>query len=232
MKNILLVEDSKEIFQQVNAALSSIVNIQWAQDLQKARDFLETSKFEMILLDVELPDGNGVEFCSEIISTDPKASVFFLSAHGELPDKVIGFTAGAEDYITKPFQSLELKARVEAKLKKRSLLEEKESSYTWKELEVYPSRQEVFVKTGDDRTAIDLTSLEFKILGLMCEREGEVLSRDYLLNEIWGKDVHIYQRSVDTHVSKLRRKMGDAASVIESVHGVGYKFNPHPLTAR
>ena len=228
MHQILLIEDSKEVFNQVNAGLSGIAQIHWAASLAEGRDFVAENPVSLVLLDVELPDGSGVDLCNEFQSEYPAMPVFFLSAHAELPEKVMGFAAGAEDYITKPFQTMELKARVEAKLRKIDSINSSRSDFSWQELEVLRSRQEVFVKEAKERKSIPLTALEFKILSYFCDRPGEVIHRDDILNEVWGTDVHVYPRSVDTHVSKLRRKIKPADSTIKSVHGVGYKFEPTP----
>ncbi len=99
----------------------------------------------------------------------------------------------------------------------------------WKELQINKTRQEVLVLNGNEFEKTDLTSLEFKILMYFASRPGEVIIRDQMLNDIWGEDIHVNHRSVDTHVSKLRKKLGPVAQIVESIHGSGYKFNPTPL---
>ncbi len=226
MEKVLLVEDSKEVFAQVKLALGNEVSLDWVETLSSARDFVSEKEVHLILLDVELPDGNGVDLCNEFQSEYPQLPIFFLSAHSELPELIMGFSAGADDYIAKPFSSLELKARVLAKLKKVKLLQESQSNHEWKPLKVYRNRQEVFVDCDGVDKKVELTALEFKILSYFCDHVGVVIPRDQMLNEIWGENIHIYPRSVDTHVSKLRKKLGDASSTIKSVHGVGYRFEP------
>ncbi|MCB0407148.1 MAG: response regulator transcription factor [Bdellovibrionales bacterium] len=229
MHNVLLVEDSREIFEQVKAALGSSVKVLWVETVKDARDMVGKNNISLVLLDVELPDGSGVDLCSEFQANYPQLPVFLLTAHKQLPEKVMGFTAGAEDYITKPFESMELRARVEAKLRKLEVVKQSKLNMEWKELEVLLTRQEVFVHGDKGKEKADLTALEFKILTYFCHHLGEVIPRDQMLNEIWGENIHIYPRSVDTHVSKLRRKLGSAVDVIKSIHGVGYKFDPTPL---
>jgi len=138
----------------------------------------------------------------------------------------MGFSAGADDYITKPFNPLELKARVEAKLKKQLILKHTQDVMEWDKLKINKSSQTVEIIENGDFVPAELTALEFKILTYFASRTGEVIERNAMLDEIWGKDVHVYSRSVDTHVSKLRKKLGEAAVLVESVHGVGYKFTP------
>jgi len=231
MHKLLVVEDSKEVYQMVNNALSSFCSIDWASNLEEAKKFLHEVEYELVLLDIELPDGNGVDFCQEISSSKPTLPIFFLSAHSELSDKIMGFAAGADDYITKPFNKLELKARVVSKLKKIALLLNTADLLKWREIEIDKNSQEVFVfDDKSEKHSVDLTTLEFKILIYLSNKPGDVISRDDIMDSIWGKDVFVYSRSVDTHISKLRKKLGMASSIIESIHGVGYKFKPTQVT--
>ncbi|NCN41531.1 response regulator transcription factor [bacterium] len=234
MKQILLVEDSQEIFQVVRSALDSLGRIVWAPNLETARKELGSKDFELILLDVGLPDGSGFDFCQEISATQKgkNVPVLFLTAHDEISEKLMGFSAGGDDYITKPFSPLELKARVEARLRTISKLKAADSdSLRWKELELLKSKQQVFLYYPSGQQVADLTSIEFKLMMLFAQRPEEVVLRDDILNEVWGEDVHVYSRSVDTHVSKLRKKLGDHSDLIQSVHGRGYRFVPTKLDA-
>lgn len=224
MHKVLLVEDSREIFTIVRQSLSSIADLEWTESVNGARALLEANKYDLILLDIELPDGNGIRFCSEINMKNPKQSIFFLTSHQDLSEKVLGFTAGADDYITKPFESLELRARVENKLKKVQLDQKLSNVLEWEGLIIDKNKQLVKVLIKGVFKPIDLTHLEFKLLTYLADKEENVIPRDEILNDIWGEDVHVYSRSVDTHVSKLRRKLGPASPYIQSVHGTGYKF--------
>lgn len=232
MKQILLVEDSQEIFHVVRSALESIGRLVWAPNVATAKKELASKDFDLILLDVELPDGSGFDFCQEITSgpLGKKTPILFLTAHGEMSEKLMGFSAGGDDYITKPFSPLELKARVEARLRTISQLKVDGDSYRWKELELLKSKQQVLLYTNGGSEISDLTSIEFKMMMLFAQRPEEVVLRDEILNEVWGEDVHVYSRSVDTHVSKLRKKLGPHSELIESVHGRGYRFVPTSLT--
>lgn len=228
MKNsILLVEDSKEIFRMVSQAVSGpLTELDWVETVAEAEKAIEKHSYDIMLLDIELPDGNGLELCSKIQSKNPEQPIFFLTSHSDLSEKVLGFSAGADDYITKPFNPLELKARVEAKLKKIEVLKRSADFLRWKEIEINKASQEVKVSNDGSFEEIDLTALEFKLLTYFANRKGDVIERDAMLNDIWGEDVHVYSRSVDTHVSKLRKKLGPVSHIIESVHGAGYKFSP------
>ncbi len=226
MNQILLVEDSKEIYQMVAQSTLQIAELTWAKSIEEARASLTTRSFDLLILDVELPDGNGIEFCSSIQATHPHILVFFLSSHTNLSEKVLGFSAGADDYISKPFSPLELRARLEARLRKNKQQAVTSDSFKWKELLISKSRQEVFIVEKNGNLKLELTALEFKLLMYFANRPGEVIAREEILNDIWGEDIHVYQRSVDTHVSKLRKKLGSVSHILESVHGSGYKFNP------
>lgn len=226
MKKILLVEDSEEIYQMVLMSVQSIAEITWAPNLTEARALSSHKDFHLLLLDRELPDGNGLTFCAEILQNNPLLPIFFITAQNSLSDKVLGLSAGADDYITKPFDPLELRARIESRLKKNELLMFNSDRLQWPTLQIQKSSQEVKVLKEQQWVIVELTALEFKILMYFVHRLNQVVSREIMLNDIWGVNTHVYSRSVDTHVSKLRRKLGDASDVIESVHGVGYKFNP------
>ncbi len=226
MKRILLVEDCEEVHVMVVQALQSIAEVVWAANLATAREMMKQSNFDVFLLDVELPDGQGFDLCTTIQSLNPHSPIFFLTAHSELSDKIMGFAVGADDYITKPFYPIELRARIEARLKKMDLLKFTSDVMKWKFLTINKARQEVHVTEGVKQIKVDLTSLEFKLLTYLANRPHEVIHRDELLNQLWGTDVHVYARSVDTHVSKLRKKLGNSSRSIQSVHGTGYKFAP------
>ncbi|MBC86091.1 MAG: hypothetical protein CL677_02840 [Bdellovibrionaceae bacterium] len=225
MQTVLLVEDSKEVFTMVKQAIGSIVDLHWVESIDTARDKLNED-LSLILLDIELPDGSGVDFCTEVQASFPDLPIFFLTSHDDLSDKVLGFSAGADDYITKPFQPLELKARVESRLKKEATRKQSTELLKWVEIEIDKNCQEVKILNEGVYEKIDLTALEFKLLTYFAGQEGHVIPRDKVLDDIWGKDVHIYSRSVDTHVSKLRKKLGPVSHIIQSVHGAGYKFSP------
>jgi DNA-binding response OmpR family regulator len=227
MHKALLVEDNKEVFQMVQQAIGSVTDLDWVQTIADAEKILSSNNnFHLFLLDIELPDGNGIDLCSKLQYLKPNIPIFFLTSHTDLSEKVLGFSAGAEDFISKPFLPLELKARVEAKLKKMDLVKQSSDILKWKELVIYKNRQEVSVLNGANYQKIELTAIEFKLLLLLANQPFEVISRDQFLSSIWGDDVHVYSRSVDTHISKLKKKLGPAATTIEAVHGVGYKFVP------
>lgn len=226
MSRILLVDDCKEVYTMVKQTTEQIAELIWAKSLREAHSELSERTFDLLILDVELPDGNGIEFCSNLHSTNKDIAVFFLTDHVSLAEKVMGFSAGADDYISKPISQLELRARLESRLRKSKHHSHSNDKYKWKELQINKGRQEVLITDNGTEHKVDLTALEFKILVYFAIHPGIVIPRDQILNDIWGQDIHIYQRSVDTHVSKLRKKLGVISRIVESIHGCGYKFNP------
>jgi DNA-binding response OmpR family regulator len=181
----------------------------------------------MILLDVKLPDGDGFQMATEI-QADPRLKaipLIFITAQGSLSDRVFGFNLGADDYIVKPFEILELKARVEARLKKMEEQSRGVEILRRGPLEVHLTAQKVFVVAADRRADLDLTPIEFKILVHLVQKPLQIWSREELVKSIWGDGVHMSDRNVDTHVSKLRKKLGTLGRSLRAVHGSGYQMS-------
>lgn len=228
MYNILLVEDCLEIYQILLQSAGDISKIHWAQNLQEAREKLKGARFDLFIIDLGLPDGNGIDLCSQLQSTHPQSPLFILTAETDLSKKVMGFSAGADHYITKPVDVLELRVRIESCLNKHKNRQTLADSFKWRELSINKFSQVVTLIEGVESTHLDLTALEFKILLYLASRVGEVIPRGEILQFVWGRNIHVNNRSVDTHVSKLRKKLGPAGTLIESIHGEGYKFSPTP----
>jgi two-component system phosphate regulon response regulator PhoB len=166
---------------------------------------------------------------------------FFLTAKNTTADKVLGFSVGADDFISKPFDGLELKARVEGRLRKRDLEKSESDTLKFGEIEINNATHRVHIYEEGKPLDIDLTPIEFKILLLLSKDLGKSFARDEILKHVWSDSIHVSTRSVDTHVSKLRKKLGSKAGYVTSVHGSGYRFvvddpkrnpvefNPHSL---
>ena len=185
--------------------------------LQKAR----AQKPALIILDLMLPGMSGLEVC-KALKGDPKTAgipVIMLTAKAEEVDRIVGLELGADDYITKPFSPRELVLRVKSVLRRSSGAEDQRSTSKIGLLEIDRSRHQVRVKNKE----LELTATEFKLLLLLVDRRGRVQSRDSLLNEVWGYESLIDTRTVDTHVRRLREKLGPAADCIETVRGFGYR---------
>lgn len=224
MRQILLIEDSLEIYQLVLKSLGNSYHLDWSKSLAEGTDALKGHKYDLILLDVELPDGNGFEYCQSLQSSKGfNIPIIILTAKSEVEDKVVGFSVGADDYIVKPFHFMELKARVDAKLKKLENLKDSLDTLTYPSLELSKNNQRVRIESAPGAwEEVPLTSTEFKLLLLLLEKNTAVLSRDEILDHVWGGSVNVFPRTIDTHISKLRKKIPSIE--IKSAHGKGYSL--------
>lgn len=225
-KRILLVEDSLEAGTLVCRTFGPSVQIEWVKSLGEATRALRDREFDLVLLDVQLPDGDGYQFCS-LLQTEERwrnVPVIMLTSRSSISDRVMAFSVGAEDFLAKPFDSLELKARVEARLRKKEMRSLASDVVVCSDLEINKRTQKVNLNANGSSQEIDLTPREFKILLLLASKPNAVVSRDEILRTVWGENIHVYPRSVDTHVSKLRKKLGPKAELVVSVHGSGYRF--------
>lgn len=196
-----------------------------ATSLAEAREKLKDATYDLILLDVGLPDGDGLQFCSEIknMPQHVQVPVFFLTGRSDTINKVMAFNLGAEDYIVKPFDPLELKARIEARIRKQTQP---------LNIKVYGGIKIDFIRNlvelqNNDNTweAIDLTLTEYKVLTFLVQNMDAVLSRNQIIEFVWGPSVHILDRNVDSHVSSLRKKLKSYGAHIRAVHGLGYRYS-------
>jgi two-component system phosphate regulon response regulator PhoB len=174
-----------------------------------------------------LPDGSGLDLCREIKSDKEKSPtpIIILTAKDDEVDKVVGFELGADDYVTKPFSVRELILRIKAILKRgESKKETLEVQRQFGELTMDIDSHEVFVNSEQ----IILTALEFRLLRQLVDRRGRVQSRDQLLSDVWGYSAEVTTRTVDTHIKRLREKLGTMGKYIQTIRGVGYKFSRTP----
>ncbi len=178
---------------------------------------------DAVLLDVMLPDLQGTEVLRRL-RADPATAgipVIFLTARGEEVDRVVGFELGADDYVVKPFSPRELVLRVRALLRRSGSVDERPARVLERDgIRLDPNRH----LAEADGSVLDLTPTEFRLLAFLMERPGRVLSRAQLLDNVWGSDVYVTDRTVDTHVKRLRSKLGGTADRVETVRGVGYRF--------
>jgi two-component system phosphate regulon response regulator PhoB len=220
---ILVIEDEPDVIDLLTLHLrkaghSVSTATDGAGGLRKAREELPG----LIILDLMLPKMPGLEIC-KVLKTDittRQIPIIMLTAKAEEIDRIIGLEFGADDYVTKPFSPRELVLRVNAILRrgKGELAEEKKLSIG--QITLDPARHDVAVAGKPVR----LTSVEFKLLSMLMRRQGRVQERDRLLNEVWGYESVIDTRTVDTHVRRLRKKLGKAAAAIETVRGFGYRI--------
>jgi DNA-binding response OmpR family regulator len=228
MQRILLIEDSADVHDLVEASLSSdVVEVTAVTTAAQALSTLKIREFDLILLDLRLPDRDGFELYVEIQKQPlaKKTAVFILTGKADASDKVTAFSLGAEDYIVKPFQVLEFKARVEAKLRRIRHAFSADEALEIGGLEISLPLQKVYFKTNAGKKLdLDLSPIEFKLFFHLAKHPGQVYSREQLLSSVWGSDVHVYDRTVDAHICTLRRKLGERSRYVESVPGVGYRF--------
>ena len=227
---ILLIEDSKEMADAISQTLKRECTFTVAESIRGAKECLEKAKFELVLLDLTLPDGEGFKICNYIRQSESlrELPIVFLTGRGEIEDKEMAFAIGADDYIVKPFDSRELKARVISRLQKSS--RKAEESIFAGNLRLNVPLQQVVVESGGVEAVLGCTPLEFKILYFLCKQEDRVFTRDQLISAAWGENVHLLDRTVDTHISHLRKKLASASSshTIVPVRGLGYRFSVRP----
>jgi DNA-binding response OmpR family regulator len=222
---ILVVEDDKHIAKLLHynlekAGFEVSVTVTGEEAFQK----IASASFDLIILDVMLPKMDGFEVCKQIRqgTNHPHIPIIMLTARGEEIDKVVGFELGADDYVVKPFSPRELILRVKSILKRQ----EPKASPSKNVLEVNQLRidsikHKVYVKDKE----VVLTSMEFKLLVTLVERRGRLQSRDQLLNDVWDMDSEVTTRTIDTHIKRLRQKLGKVGDMIETVRGHGYRFS-------
>jgi two-component system phosphate regulon response regulator PhoB len=181
---------------------------------------------DLVLLDLMLPDLPGSEVCRKLRNQERTAHlpIIMLTAKGEEIDRVVGFEVGADDYVVKPFSVRELMLRVRAILKRATPERGEDELLSFGRLRVDRAAHRVWV----DSDEISLTALEFKLLATFIERKGRVQTRDTLLSDVWGIEADVTTRTVDTHVKRLREKLGEAGRYIETLRGVGYRFGDRP----
>src|SRR5213592_4335992 len=220
---ILLVDDEPDAVELVEfnlkaAGLDVVTAVDGEEALKKARSVLP----HLIVLDLMLPEVDGLEVC-KILRRDSKTQaipILMLTAKAAEIDRVLGLELGADDYVTKPFSPRELVLRIKRLLRSGTPSEEPAERIQWKDLCVDIPRHQATVKGK----AIDLTATEFKLLLVLAQRRGRVQSREQLLQDVWEYDNLIDTRTVDTHMRRLREKLGMAAKYLDTVRGVGYRF--------
>ena len=221
---ILIVEDDKHISKLVKynlekAGFVCIVAITG----EEALEVLDKHPINLIILDIMLPGMDGLQAC-KIIKQDKKLSsipIIMLTAKGEEVDRVVGFELGADDYVVKPFSPRELVLRVKAILKRDIPREIATDILCVDRLRMDIPRHKVTL----DKKTIELTAMEFKLLNTLMRRIGKVQSRDRLLDDVWDIASDVTTRTIDTHIKRLRQKLGKAGKLIETVRGLGYKFS-------
>lgn len=221
-KRILIIEDEQDIVNLISyhfrqAGFSTSTALDGIEGLEKATK----EKPDLIILDLILPEMGGEDVCRALKSNPLTQSIpiLMLTAKAEEVDRIVGFELGADDYVTKPFSPRELVLRVKAILRRREFKEE-EKIIQIKGLLIDPLKHMVSINGKDVR----LTATEFKLLFELASKRGRVLTREILLERVWGYTYEGYARTVDTHIRRIREKLGVFGNYIETLRGVGYRF--------
>ncbi|HMJ90190.1 MAG TPA: response regulator transcription factor [Candidatus Acidoferrum sp.] len=222
-EKILVVDDEPDALDLIQFNLKAAgYDVVTADDGTEALKKARTTQPALVVLDVMLPEVDGLEVCKTLRREPATASIpiIMLTAKAAEIDRVLGLELGADDYLTKPFSPRELVLRVKALLRRRTPTEPHQDQINLGDLVIDIPRHEVLV----DGQSIQLTATEFKLLTVLVERRGRVQSRDALLRDVWEYDSLIDTRTVDTHMRRLRDKLGSAARYLDTVRGVGYRF--------
>ena len=223
-QKIYIVEDEPDIRETLKYNFSNEgFKVFTAPDGEEALSNIKKILPDVLILDLMLPGVSGLDICKSIRADDDirDMSIIMLTAKGEEIDRVIGFELGADDYVTKPFSVRELILRVKVLLKKQreSLVENK--LVTFGPIRMNLDAHELRVNDKE----IVLTALEFKLLQHLVKRKGRVQTREQLLGDVWGYSAEVTTRTVDTHIKRLREKLGNTADYIQTIRGVGYRFS-------
>jgi two-component system, OmpR family, phosphate regulon response regulator PhoB len=221
MERVLIVDDDPDILRLVSynltqAGFESVT----ADNGRKALELVQKQPPDLVILDVMLPDVDGMEVCRTLRSHDSsrRIPIIMLTARSEEIDRVVGFELGADDYVMKPFSTRELVLRVKSILR-RTQVARTEFLRSGK-IQIYPERRQCFVGTGQ----VALTAKEFDLLYELMRAHGNVLTREALMDQVWGYHGEATSRTLDTHVRRLREKLGSEGGRLETVRGVGYRI--------
>jgi two-component system alkaline phosphatase synthesis response regulator PhoP len=224
VKRLLLVEDEPGLVLTLTDRLTREgYAVDSSADGESGLERASSEGFDLVLLDVMLPRLGGFDVLRELRKRNIETPVIMLTARGQLVDKVVGLKLGADDYVTKPFEMVELLARIEAKLRRAPSVPHPAEGYQFGEVRIDFRRAEV-TKSG---APLDLSAREFQLLRYFIEHRGATLTREELLNEVWGYNSMPSTRTVDVHVAWLRQKIEPNSrhpQYILTVHGMGYKF--------
>lgn len=222
-RTVAIVDDEPDLLELVSHHLKRAgFQTQTFLDGRTFLSYLDRHRPDLVILDLMLPDADGFEICKNLRSKRDFISlpIIMLTAKGDETDRVLGLELGADDYVTKPFSVKELVSRVKAVLRRLEVRPATQKIEIGKMLSVDLEGHKVLVEGHE----IELTSTEFKILGLLALNRGRVYTRDQILDHLWGQEKVVVDRTIDVHIRNLREKLGKAAALIQNVRGVGYKI--------
>lgn len=221
MERVLIVDDDPDIQRLVSYNLGQAgFEVATAENGRKALETVRKQPPDLIILDLMLPDIDGMEVCRTLRQreTSRRIPIVMLTARGEEIDRVIGFELGADDYVMKPFSPRELVLRVKSIF--RRMKQERSDMLHLGKIQLYPERRQCFVASQ----SVMLTVKEFDLLEELMRARGNVLSRDMLMDKVWGYHGEATSRTLDTHIRRLREKLGGEGVYVETVRGVGYRM--------
>ncbi len=224
MEKILIIEDEESILMALTDDLAlEGYEVASARDGLKGLEMAKEKAHDLIVLDIMLPKMDGFEVCKQLRQAGVATPILMLTAKSQEIDKVLGLELGADDYVTKPFSPRELLARVKAILRRVKTTQEEFDIYNFGDVEIDFKKYEV-KKKGQP---VYLTTLEFSLIGFLVKHKDQVLDRSAILDGVWGEDVYVLPKTVDTHIGHLRKKIEDDPANpkhIIGVRGIGYKF--------
>ncbi|HYX38842.1 MAG TPA: response regulator transcription factor [Oligoflexus sp.] len=230
MGRILIIEDSESTRSTYAETLTRDHTLKFATTMQEGIAAGTSEVFDLILIDLTLPDGDGFELCRRLVQHwgSQIPPFLFVSGRYDIQDKLTGFAMGAEDYIVKPFDPQELQARVDIRLRRHPSVET--IGHVAKRFGLVIDEKSLRALAQDDGQTRDLnlTPNEYRLLCVLITNAGKTFSRSELLEAGWGSDVHVLERTVDRHISSLRRKLGQAHMHLEAVPGSGYRWAKNP----
>ncbi len=227
--NALLVEDERDLAVALQIALRKLgINVKHASTLEQARSLIAASTFELIVLDRNLPDGDGIELCAELRKNACLGRILMLTAIGGTSDRVLGLNQGADDYLPKPFSWEELEARVRVLARRQTvqIVPQEKPDPALKDWKLDEARLRIHSPLGD---WVTLTPLEFKLAHCLIESSGTIVTRDRLLTEVWGFTMLPRTRTVDHFLGRLRKHFEEnpeSPKHFLTVRGAGYRFEP------
>ncbi len=222
MFRILCVEDASEMVEILTTTLENH-QLTFASTVKDALRLLDSMSFSLMLLDVALPDGSGFEILAHLQGTQKSIPVICLTGKKDFGSKVSAFSLGADDFIQKPFDPRELKLRVDAKLRKTE--GSKQAQDFLRIGDLISSAEEQRLRRSSDDRCIDLTTYEFRIFHLLARTPNKVFKRDEILSRIWTDSLSVSDRTIDVHISNLRRKLQGTQVTVETVIGTGYRIS-------
>ena len=222
MKKILLIEDSRDYQIMLESVLQDSYKISIAENGEMALAYLTHSTFDLAIIDIILPDMSGLQICNYIKSQKKlnEMPVILLTSKDTIDDKIQGLNCGADDYMIKPFDCRELKARIRNQLRRNTRYK---NNLHIQGLEIDQDKQRVL--STEEQRNLELTRIEYKLLICFGYRVDHVLSRQQILDLVWPNNLSISERTVDSHISNLRKKLSKTGVTISAVHGSGYRFH-------